>query len=86
MLAQSQYGVLSTHSGHFGITGFRGLEIEGKFKKFTATGIYIERSIISHLALTWKGKTVHELNNSLGFFMDIVTCKPLLSSTATFQY
>ncbi|XP_057852871.2 chalcone--flavanone isomerase-like [Cryptomeria japonica] len=52
------------------------LELGGwRFKKFTAIGIYIERSIISHLALTWKGKTAEELNNNLGFFMDIVTCQ-----------
>ncbi|KAH9317393.1 hypothetical protein KI387_019162 [Taxus chinensis] len=57
-----------------GGAGFRGLEIEGKFRKFTTIGIYMEKSIISHLALTWKGKATKELNNALGFFMDIVTC------------
>lgn len=65
----------STKELLLGGAGFRGLEIQGTFKKFTAIGIYIERSIISHLALTWKGKTAEELNNSLGFFMDIVTCQ-----------
>lgn len=58
-----------------GGAGFRGLEIQGTFRKFTAIGIYVERAIISHLAPKWKGKTAEELNNDLGFFMDIVTCE-----------
>eukprot|EP01018_Ginkgo_biloba_P012299 Gb_07234 [translate_table: standard] len=54
--------------------GYRGLEIGGKFVKFTTIGIYIEEAVIPHLALKWKGKTAEELNNTLYFFMDAVTC------------
>uniref|UniRef100_A0A0D6QY23 Chalcone-flavonone isomerase family protein n=1 Tax=Araucaria cunninghamii TaxID=56994 RepID=A0A0D6QY23_ARACU len=57
-----------------GGAGFRGMEIEGKFKKFTSIGVYIEKAMIPHLALKWKGKTAEELNNDAGFFLDIVSC------------
>ena len=53
--------------------GVRGLEIQGKFIKFTAIGVYLEDSAIPSLALKWKGKTADELMKSVGFFNDIVT-------------
>ncbi|KAL0383128.1 UNVERIFIED_CONTAM: Chalcone--flavonone isomerase [Sesamum calycinum] len=51
--------------------GVRGLEIEGKFVKFTAIGVYLG-SAVSSLAAKWKGKSAEELADSLDFFGDIV--------------
>ncbi|CAO2835963.1 unnamed protein product [Amaranthus hypochondriacus] len=53
--------------------GARGLEIQGKFVKFTAIGVYLEKTGISALANKWKGKTTTELLDSDEFFRDIVT-------------
>nr|BAJ21533.1 chalcone isomerase [Dahlia pinnata] len=53
--------------------GVRGLEIQGNFVKFTGIGIYLEDKAISSLAVKWKGKTAHELTDSVDFFRDIVT-------------
>lgn len=53
--------------------GNRGLEIEGKFVKFTAIGVYLEESAIPFLADKWKGKSSEELEHSVEFFRDIVT-------------
>ena len=53
--------------------GARGLEIEGKFIKFTAIGVYLEETAIPSLAVKWKGKTAEELTESVEFFRDIVT-------------
>ncbi|KAK4407043.1 Chalcone--flavonone isomerase [Sesamum angolense] len=55
-----------------GGAGVRGLEIEGKFVKFTAIGVYLEGSAISSLATNWKGKSAEELADSVDFFGDIV--------------
>lgn len=57
-----------------GGAGVRGLMIEGKFVTFTAIGVYIEKSIITHLGFKWKDSTAEELVNRVDFFMDIVTC------------
>lgn len=55
-------------------TGVRGMEIEGKFVKFTAIGVYLEQdSAISALAPKWKGKTTSHLATSPEFFRDVVT-------------
>ncbi|KAK4418172.1 Chalcone--flavonone isomerase [Sesamum alatum] len=56
-----------------GGAGVRGLEIEGKFVKFTAIGVYLEDTAVSSLAAKWKGKTAEELADSADFFGDIVT-------------
>ncbi|CDP00020.1 unnamed protein product [Coffea canephora] len=56
-----------------GGAGARGLEIEGKFIKFTAIGVYLEETAIPSLAVKWKGKTAEELTESVEFFRDIVT-------------
>ncbi|MCD7452510.1 hypothetical protein HAX54_017197 [Datura stramonium] len=53
--------------------GHRGLEIEGKFVKFTAIGVYFEESAVSFLATKWKGKSSDELTHSVEFFRDIIT-------------
>ncbi|KAJ9545662.1 hypothetical protein OSB04_025369 [Centaurea solstitialis] len=55
--------------------GVRGLEIEGKFVKFTGIGVYLEDKAISSLADKWKGKTAAELMESVQFFRDIVTAQ-----------
>ena len=54
-------------------SGVRGLEIGGKFVKFTAIGVYLESSAVPTIALKWKGKTVEELSESVDFYRDIVT-------------
>ncbi|CAL5404675.1 unnamed protein product [Camellia sinensis] len=59
-----------------GGAGERGLEIQGKFIKFTAIGVYLEDSAIPSLAVKWKGKTAEELTDSVDFFRDIVSVKP----------
>ncbi|KAI8006774.1 Chalcone--flavonone isomerase [Camellia lanceoleosa] len=56
-----------------GGAGERGLEIQGKFIKFTAIGVYLEDSAIPSLAVKWKGKTAEELTDSVDFFRDIVS-------------
>ncbi|GAB4854873.1 hypothetical protein Ancab_023459 [Ancistrocladus abbreviatus] len=56
-----------------GGAGERGLEIEGKFVKFTAIGIHLETEAIASLAVKWKGKTAEELADSVEFFRDIVS-------------
>ncbi|KAJ8759869.1 hypothetical protein K2173_009970 [Erythroxylum novogranatense] len=53
--------------------GVRGLEIEGKFIKFSAIGVYLEDSAMPSLAVKWKGKSADELADSVEFFGDIVT-------------
>jgi len=53
--------------------GVRGLEIEGRFIKFTAVGLYLEETAIPVLAAKWKGKTASQLADSEDFFRDIVT-------------
>ncbi|GMH13340.1 hypothetical protein Nepgr_015181 [Nepenthes gracilis] len=56
-----------------GGAGERGLEISGKFIKFTAIGVYLEEDAIPSLAVRWKGKSAEELSDSVEFFRDIVT-------------
>nr|BAO32070.1 chalcone isomerase Type1 [Antirrhinum majus] len=56
-----------------GGAGVRGLEIQGKFIKFTAIAVYIADDAVSSLAVKWKGKTADELTDSVDFFKDIVT-------------
>lgn len=56
-----------------GGAGVRGLEIEGRFIKFTSIGVYLEDTAIPVLAGKWKGKTAVELADSVEFFRDIVT-------------
>lgn len=54
-------------------SGVRGLEIQGRFVKFTAIGVYLESSAVPALAVEWKGKPVEELADSVDFFRDVVT-------------
>ncbi|XP_010101513.2 chalcone--flavonone isomerase [Morus notabilis] len=53
--------------------GWRGMEVDGKFVKFTTTGVYLKDEAVSWLAAKWKGKTAEELLESDEFFQDIVT-------------
>jgi chalcone isomerase len=63
----------TTNSFFLGGAGERGLEIEGKFIKFTAIGVYLEVSAVESLAVKWKGKSAEELTESVEFFRDIVS-------------
>ncbi|TXG49652.1 hypothetical protein EZV62_025527 [Acer yangbiense] len=63
----------STKPHFLGGAGERGLEIQGKFIKFTAIGVYLEDDAVSSLAVRWKGKSAEELTDSVEFFRDIVT-------------
>lgn len=56
-----------------GGAGVRGLDIQGKFVKFTAIGVYLEDSAVTSLAVKWNGKSAEELTESVEFFRDIVT-------------
>ncbi|GFZ14850.1 chalcone-flavanone isomerase family protein [Actinidia rufa] len=56
-----------------GGAGERGLEIEGRFIKFTAIGVYLEENAVPSLAVKWKGKSPEELTESVEFFRDIVS-------------
>lgn len=51
----------------------RGLEIQGKFVKFTAIGVYLENDSLQYLADRWKCKTAGDLTESDEFYRDIVT-------------
>ncbi|KZV35885.1 chalcone--flavonone isomerase-like [Dorcoceras hygrometricum] len=63
----------STKTFFLGGAGVRGLEIEGKFIKFTAIAVYLEDTAVASLAEKWKGKSAQELGDSAEFFKDIVT-------------
>ncbi|KAI3417670.1 Chalcone-flavonone isomerase family protein [Psidium guajava] len=56
-----------------GGAGVRGLEIQGKFIKFTAIGVYLEDAALPSLVAKWSGKSAEELADSVEFFRDIVT-------------
>ncbi|KAG5556977.1 hypothetical protein RHGRI_007281 [Rhododendron griersonianum] len=45
------------NSFFLGGAGERGLEIQGKFIKFTAIGVYVEVRAVASLAVKWKGKS-----------------------------
>ncbi|KAK4284088.1 hypothetical protein QN277_000964 [Acacia crassicarpa] len=62
----------SGKSYYLGGAGVRGLTIEGQFIKFTGIGVYLEEKAFPSLASKWKGKTEHELLNSIDFFRDII--------------
>ncbi len=51
------------------------MEIQGKFVKFTAIGVYLEDEAVPLLAVKWKAKSAQELTDSVEFFRDIVTGK-----------
>ncbi|KAI8563418.1 hypothetical protein RHMOL_Rhmol03G0110000 [Rhododendron molle] len=61
------------NSFFLGGAGVRGLEIQGKFIKFTAIGVYLEVNAVASLAVKWKGKSAEELTESVEFFRDIVS-------------
>ncbi|KAL0002971.1 hypothetical protein SO802_016752 [Lithocarpus litseifolius] len=63
----------STNTLFLGGAGERGLEIQGKFVKFTAIGVYLEDNAVPSLAVKWRGKSAEELTESVEFFRDIVT-------------
>lgn len=52
--------------------GARGLEINGKFIKFTAIRVYLEHNTFSSLVVKGKGKSAEELTDSVEFFKDIL--------------
>ncbi|GKV22987.1 hypothetical protein SLEP1_g32781 [Rubroshorea leprosula] len=56
-----------------GGAGIRGLELQGKFVKFTAIGVYLEEKAVPWLADKWRCSTVARLEKSIEFFKDIVT-------------
>lgn len=51
----------------------RGLQIQDRFIKFTAIGVYLAEEAIPSLSPKWKSKSPEELNDDVEFFMDIVT-------------
>ncbi|MEX6631903.1 hypothetical protein SGI36_21890, partial [Providencia rettgeri] len=51
----------STNTLFLAGAGHRGLDIGGKFVKFTAIGVYLEESAVPFLATKWKGKNSEEL-------------------------
>jgi len=63
----------STNNFFLGSAGVRGIQIQDKFVKFTAIGVYLQDIAIPYLAAKWKGKPPHKLTESVPFFMDIVT-------------
>ncbi|OMP02719.1 Chalcone isomerase [Corchorus olitorius] len=63
----------STKTLFLGGAGERGLEIQGKFIKFTAIGVYLEDNAVECLGVKWKGKNTEELTESIEFFRDIIT-------------
>ncbi|KAB1217999.1 Chalcone--flavonone isomerase [Morella rubra] len=62
----------STKSFFLGGAGFRGLEIQGNFVKFTAIGVYLEGNAVPSLAVKWGGKCAGELAESDDFFADVI--------------
>uniref|UniRef100_A0A7N0ZZW6 Chalcone-flavonone isomerase family protein n=1 Tax=Kalanchoe fedtschenkoi TaxID=63787 RepID=A0A7N0ZZW6_KALFE len=57
-----------------GGAGVRGLEIQGRFIKFTAIGVYLEDGeALKALGGKWSRKTAEELLDSSDFYLDIVT-------------
>ncbi|XP_074286719.1 chalcone--flavanone isomerase-like isoform X2 [Silene latifolia] len=49
-------------------------DIEGRYVKYTAIGIYLEEdAAIQALTPKWKGKSATELANSVEFFRDLIT-------------
>ncbi|GAU12129.1 hypothetical protein TSUD_00950 [Trifolium subterraneum] len=63
----------STNHFFLGGAGERGLQIQDKFVKFTAIAIYLQATAVPYLAHKWKGKSAHELTETVPFFRDIVT-------------
>jgi chalcone isomerase len=63
----------STDNFFLGGAGERGLQIQDKFVKFTAIGVYLQDIAVPYLATKWKGKTAQELTETIPFFRDIVT-------------
>jgi chalcone isomerase len=63
----------STNNFFLGGAGERGLQIQDKFVKFTAIGVYLQDIAVPYLATKWKGKTAQELTETVPFFRDIVT-------------
>ncbi|KAJ4824611.1 hypothetical protein Tsubulata_010928 [Turnera subulata] len=62
----------SNNTFFLGGAGVRGMDIDGKFVKFTAIGLYLEERAKSKLADKWKGKTEEELSASNEFHRDVV--------------
>lgn len=55
------------------IPGIRGFDVNGKFKIFTVSGVYLESEAVNFLGKRWRGKSVEELSSSNQFFHDIIT-------------
>ncbi|KAF6164349.1 hypothetical protein GIB67_037506 [Kingdonia uniflora] len=62
----------STNTLFLGGAGARGLQVEDKFIKFTAIGVYLEDKGVEVLGAKWKGKTADELTKSVEFVKDVV--------------
>ncbi|KAJ3669445.1 hypothetical protein LUZ60_011395 [Juncus effusus] len=56
-----------------GGAGVRGLDIGGRFIKFTAIGVYLDETAVKSLAGKWSGKTADELAESLEFYNDVIS-------------
>ncbi|KAJ3685662.1 hypothetical protein LUZ61_014826 [Rhynchospora tenuis] len=56
-----------------GGAGVRGLDINGKFKVFTVTGVYLGSEAVNFLTKQWQGKSVEQLSSSNQFYRDIIT-------------
>jgi len=67
----------STNNFFLGGAGERGIQIQDKFVKFTAIGVYLQDIAVPYLADKWKGKSAHQLTDSVPFFRDIVTGKSI---------
>ncbi|CAJ1977740.1 unnamed protein product [Sphenostylis stenocarpa] len=63
----------SANAFFLGGAGVRGLQIQDKFVKFTAIGIYLQHDAVPLLSVKWNAKSALELTESVEFFRDIVT-------------
>nr|QDF63008.1 chalcone isomerase [Christella parasitica] len=63
----------SSKSLVLGGAGDRGLEINGKFIKFTAIGIYVEDGIVPYLSPKLSGKCVEELCDKELLFEEVIS-------------
>jgi chalcone isomerase len=72
LVAPPEYSSSSKSPLFLAGAGVRGLEIGGKFIKFTAIGIYLGESSLGALAEKWTTKSADELAASPDFYADII--------------
>lgn len=72
LICISNYNMIWFLNMYHACSGVRGLNIEGKFLKFIAIGVYLENNNVPWFAAGWKGKNFNELMESDHFFWDIV--------------